>query len=106
MTTNQIPEATQANLKDLLCSLGMKIPLDEIPENVHDPVSQFLKQEQAHRREWKITRLMKNSGIRSAQIRTFEKFDWAFSPKLPKEDILTFKNSSWIQDAANLLLSC
>lgn len=104
MTTSQTNDANNANLKDLLCSLGMKTPLAGLPENLHDPIGRFLKQEQALRREWKITRLMKNSGIRSAQVRTFDRFDWSFNPKLPKEDVLTFKNSSWINDGANLLL--
>lgn len=92
------------DLKELLVTLGMKTPLDQIPDDLSETLGAFLKKEQAHRREWKIKRLMKNSGIRSAQIRTFNQFDWSFNPQLPKEDILTFKNSSWIEDNANLLL--
>lgn len=95
-TTNELPE--------LLKKLGMKIPSDQISDNEKSCLIEFLKKEQSFRCEWKIKRLLANSGIRIAQVKTFNQFDWSFNPKLPREDILTFKNSHWIEQGANLLL--
>jgi DNA replication protein DnaC len=92
------------NLQELLHILGMKTPADQITPDLRDGLGVFLKKEQEFRREWKIKRLMASSGIRTSQLRTFDQIDWGFNTKLPKEDILTFKNSSWIDDGANLLL--
>lgn len=91
-------------LLPLLKELGMKTPAEQIPNDAGRHLVEFLKQEKYLRHEWKIKRLIANSGIRLAQVRTFDQFDWSFNPKLPKEDILAFKNSSWIDQAANLLL--
>lgn len=95
-TTNELPE--------LLKKLGMKIPSDQISDNEKSCLIEFLKKEQSFRSEWKIKRLLANSGIRIAQVKTFNQFDWSFNPKLPREDILAFKNSHWIEQGANLLL--
>lgn len=91
-------------LPELFRELGIKTPIDQIPANNKTCLLEFLKQEKSFRKEWKIKRLIANSGIRLAQVRTFSQFDWLFNPKLPKEDILAFKNSPWIEQAANLLL--
>ena len=91
-------------LQELLKELGIKTPPDRIKVSEKSSLIEFLKQEKSFRQEWKIKRLIANSGIRLAQVRTFDQFDWSFNPKLPKEDILAFKNSSWIEQAANLLL--
>lgn len=88
----------------MLTSLGFKTPMDQISEGNRDMLLDFLKKEQAYRHEWRIKRLLSSSGIRPFQIRTFDGFDWSFNPKLPREDILSFKNSPWIEEGANLLL--
>lgn len=92
------------NLVELLNALGMKTPVDHIPPDLRAGLGTFLEKEQALRQEWKIKRLLAHSGIRTSQIRTFDQIDWGFNSKLPKEDILTFKNSPWITEGANLLL--
>lgn len=96
MTTNDLGE--------MLTSLGFKTPMDQISEGSRDMLLDFLKKEQAYRHEWRIKRLLSSSGIRPFQMRTFDEFDWSFNPKLPREDILSFKNSPWIEEGANLLL--
>lgn len=100
MTANK----TNNNLQELLNTLGMKTPIEQITPDLQDGLGAFLEKEQAFRQEWKIKRLLANSGIRTAQIRTFDQIDWGFNHQLPKEDILTFKNSPWITQGANLLL--
>lgn len=96
MTTNELPE--------LFKILGMKTPIDHIPEGMKKTLFEFLKKEESFRHTWKIQRLLASSGFGKTQVRTFDQFDWSFNPKIPKEDLLAFKNSSWIEEGANLLL--
>lgn len=95
---------TTGDAEALLSRLGFKIPLGEIPEGSKEVFFDLLRKEEAHRREWRIKRLLAASGIRPSQVRTFDQFDWSYNPKLPRQDILSFKNSSWIEEGANLLL--
>ena len=37
-------------------------------------------------------------------MKTLDQFDWQFNAKISKEDILTFVNSPWIENAFNLVL--
>jgi DNA replication protein DnaC len=37
-------------------------------------------------------------------MRTFDQIKWDFNPKIPKQEILAFRNSSWIEEARNLVL--
>ena len=50
----------------------------------------------------RIRYLMHRSGIK--KIKRIEDFDWAFNPKIPRETIMPFFNSSqWSQKAANIV---
>ncbi len=90
------------NLESLLKELGCKTPADEIPSERRDTILDFLKMEIEYRRQHKIKRLLSMSGIK--HIKTLEQFDWHFNPKISKEDIITFVNSPWIENAFNLVL--
>jgi DNA replication protein DnaC len=91
------------SLRELLEMLECKTPHTEITDDSHDIVQSFLMTEQQHRRDHRIKRLMTSSGIRPNQIRTFDGFDWLFNPDLPKNDILSFRNSDWIAQANNVV---
>lgn len=95
---------TPAKLQTLLKELNCKIPLEDIPLSTHETIAAFLEQEKAFRCQHRIQRLLANSGINKNQIRTFEQFDWNFSHSIPKQDILAFRNSQWIENASNLVL--
>jgi DNA replication protein DnaC len=92
----------QENLKTLLDELGFKTPIKEIKSDLYDNISDFLQTEIEYRRQYKIERLLRISGIK--HVKTFKQFDWHFNPKISKEDILTFQNSSWVENAFNLVL--
>jgi len=92
------------DLQELLTALGLKTPLDQIPEDLRARTLGFLRQEQKYQHEWRVRRLLTSSGIRPHQMRTFDQFDWAFNPKFPKEEVLAFRNSNWIDDGGNLLM--
>lgn len=90
------------NLEALLKELGCKTPAGEIPSDQCDIISGFLKMESEYRRQHKIKRLLRLSGIK--QIKTLDQFDWHFNPKISKEDIMAFVKAPWIESAFNLVL--
>jgi len=93
---------TQNNLESLFKDLDIKTPLKEIPSDRHDIIAEFLKTEVEYRRQHRIRRLLRLSGIR--HVKTLKQFDWHFNPKISKDEIFTFLNSSWVEDAFNLVL--
>lgn len=62
----------------------------------------FLEEEVQARQLKQIRYLLGRSGIR--RIKRLEDFDWKFSPKLPREKFMAFRNSPWIENVQNLLL--
>jgi len=90
------------NLESLLKELGCKTPTGEIPSDQRETVIGFLKMEIEYRRQHKIKRLLSMSGIKN--VKTLDQFDWHFNPKISKDDILTFVNSPWVEQAFNLVL--
>ena len=46
--------------------------------------------------------LLGRSGIKRAK--RFEDFDWKFNPQLPREKLMAFRNSHWMDNTQNLLL--
>ena len=90
------------NLESLLKELGCKTPAEEIASDRREIILDFLRMENEYRRQHKIKRLLRLSGLK--QVKTLDQFDWLFNPKISKEDILTFVNSPWIEKAFNLVL--
>lgn len=46
--------------------------------------------------------LLGRSGIK--RVKRFEDFDWKFNPQLPREKLMAFRNSHWMDNTQNLLL--
>jgi DNA replication protein DnaC len=82
--------------------LGCKTPAEEIAPDRRATILDFLTKESEYRRQHKIKRLLRLSGIK--QVKTLHHFDWHFNPKISKDDILTFVHSPWIEQAFNLVL--
>lgn len=92
----------QDNLETLVNDLGIKTPIDAIQPDIRNIIIDFLKTEKEYQKQHQIKRLLRVSGIR--QVKTFTEFDWHYNPKISKEEILAFANSSWIKDGLNLVL--
>lgn len=92
------------SLETLLNDLECKTPLDQISEKHHPALIDFLKKEQEWRSQYRLQKLLSLSGIKPRQMRIFDKFDWNFNPKIPKQDVLAFRNSDWISEPKNLVL--
>lgn len=91
-------------LEKLLFELQCKVSVSEISDDSKAAVRGFLKKELKARTEHRLQRLLSRCGIKPKQMRTFDQFDWNFNPKCPKHDIVSFKQSNWIEEAANLIL--
>jgi len=89
-------------LEELFRELGLKMPVGEIATSDRTALTAFLEKEAQYRHQFRMQRLLKLSGIK--QMRTFSQFDWSFNPKVPKEEILSFARSPWIEEGANLVL--
>jgi DNA replication protein DnaC len=92
----------QNNLESLLKELGCRTPANEIPPDRQDIITEFLNTEMEYRKQHKIKRLLRLSGIK--KVKTFAQFDWNLNPKINREDIMTFVNEPWIDNALNLVL--
>lgn len=99
-----IADDLDRKITPLLEALGCACALHDIPQEHRTHILAFLEDEQNRRHARRMQRLMATSGIKPAQVRTFESFDWSFNPKIPKADILLFRNSDWIDQARNLVL--
>lgn len=77
-------------------------PLDAINKNEKETIAGFLKEEYKAREIKKIQYLTRISGLR--RIKLIEDLDWTFNPKTPKEKVMEFINSKWIDNPSNLVL--
>lgn len=91
-------------LERLLLELKCRISADDISDDLNSAVKTFLKKELKARTEYRLSRLLSTCGIKPKQMRTFDQFDWNFNPKCPKHDIMAFRQSNWVEEAANLVL--
>ncbi len=62
----------------------------------------ILKEEASTRETKRIQRLLQRSGIK--RIKRLEDFDWKFNPKIPRDEITSFSETSWLTEAKNLIL--
>lgn len=94
----------EADIKNLLDKLGCKTTSEDIADDARPAIANFLKKELSVRTTYRIGRLFAGCGVNARQMRTFDKFDWLFNPKVPKHAILEFRNSNWIEDGKNLVM--
>jgi len=62
----------------------------------------FLTEEHALKEQKRREHLLRMSGIKRVKLLT--DFDWAFNPKIPREKIMAFMQTDWLQKPSNLLL--
>jgi DNA replication protein DnaC len=91
-------------LHSLLSELKCRSLLDDIPPDNQAAVLSFLEKEKEARILYRLQRLLATSGLQKQQLRTFEQVDWNFNTSLPRQEILSFRSSAWVESAANLVL--
>lgn len=92
------------DLERLLSELKCRLTVDDITDDIRTAARTFLKKELKARTEYRLKLLLSRCGIKPKQMRTFDQFDWNFNPKCPKHEIIAFRQSNWIEEAANLVL--
>ena len=65
---------TKQNLEALLTELGCRTPIKEIPSDRFGIIEEFLVTEMEYRKQHRIKRLLRASGIK--QVKTLSQFDW------------------------------
>lgn len=90
------------DLSDLWRYFKFITPQDELLKEEKEILTKFLVHEQKQREVRRIQNLLRVSGIK--RIKLLEDFDWKFNPKIPRDKIMEFVNSDWINKPANLVL--
>ena len=65
-------------------------------------VDRFLAAEYQAREKRRVDHLLKMSGIK--RVKRIEDFDWKFNPKIPRDKIMEFINTEWLQKTCNIVI--
>ncbi len=90
------------NLPELWKYFKFLTSLEDFSNEDKKALDKFLQEEHNAREIKKIQYLLKMSGIK--KLKRLEDFDWTFNPKIPREKIMEFANSPWVEKGANLTL--
>jgi len=76
-------------------------PLPELTAEQTKLVVPMLEEEYQTRKARQIRYLLQRSGMK--RMKRFEDFDWTFNPKIPRDKIMAFRTSPWVEEARNLV---
>jgi DNA replication protein DnaC len=94
----------RSSLAELLEELKFRLTTDDVPSSIREEVASLFRKELNARHQHRIKRLLVSCGIPKPLIRTFDDYNWSFNPGTPKEDILAFRSSAWVEEKRNLVL--
>lgn len=83
-------------------NLPLPHPLESLSASDEAFLLRFLEEEQKKRELKRIEYLLRMSGIK--RVKLLSTFNWTFNPKIPKDKILEFLHSDWLQKPVNLVL--
>ena len=89
-------------LSELMKHFKFLSDLEGYPKEEREFLFRFLAEEHRLREQKRREQLLRMSGIKRVKLLT--DFDWAFNPKIPREKIMAFLHTEWLQKPANLLL--
>lgn len=90
------------NLNELWKSLGFISQYSSLTQEQIKIITPVLQEELQSRQVQRIRYLLQRSGIK--RVKRIEDFDWKFNPKIPRDKIMDFFDSHWIENARNLVL--
>jgi DNA replication protein DnaC len=76
--------------------------LEGLTKQEQEFLQRFLAEEYRLREQKRREHLLRMSGIKKVKLLT--DFDWTFNPKIPREKIMEFMHTDWLQRPVNLLL--
>jgi DNA replication protein DnaC len=89
-------------LSELLKHFRFLSDVGSLTKQEQEFLQRFLAEEYRLREQKRREHLLRMSGIKKVKLLT--DFDWAFNPKIPREKIMEFMHTDWLQRPANLLL--
>jgi len=90
------------NLNELWKSLGFISQYSSLTQEQIKIITPILQEELHLRQVQRIRYLLQRSGIK--RVKRIEDFDWKFNPKIPRDKIMDFFDSRWVENARNLVL--
>jgi DNA replication protein DnaC len=89
-------------LSDLWKHFRLLTDQETIPPDQKVFLHDFLQEEYKKRENRRIEYLMKMSGMK--RIKVLTDFDWKFNPKIPRDKIMEFMQTDWLNIPANLVI--
>lgn len=90
------------NLAELWKHFKFLSNTDSLSEEELNFLERFLREEYRLREQKRIAYLMKRSGIKRVKLLT--DFDWTFNPKIPRDKLMEFMHTDWLNRPSNLTL--
>jgi DNA replication protein DnaC len=90
------------NLHDLAKHFRLLSDLESYSSQEREFLEKFLSREYALKEQRKREHLLRMSGIK--RVKLLADFDWTFNPKLPREKVMAFMRTDWLQKPCNLVL--
>lgn len=88
-------------LSELWTHFRLLQSVESFTEQERSFLEQFLQEEYKSREKRRIEYLMKRSGIR--RIKLLADFDWTFNPKIPRDKIMEFLHTDFLEKPSNLV---
>lgn len=90
------------NLAELWKHFKFLSNTDSLSEEELNFLERFLREEYRLREQKRIAYLMKRSGIKRVKLLT--DFDWTFNPKIPRDKLMEFMHTDWLNRPSNLMI--
>jgi DNA replication protein DnaC len=93
---------TTMNFSELWKQFRLLTDADTLTKEQKEFLQPFLQEEYLKREQRRIQHLMATSGIK--RLKLLSDFDWKFNPKIPRDKILEYMNTQWLNGPTNLVL--
>lgn len=93
---------TTMDLYELWKHFRLLSDLDGHSPEEREFLGKFLAREYALKEQKKREHLLRMSGIK--RVKLLSDFNWAFNPKIPREKVMEFMQTDWLQKPCNLVL--
>lgn len=93
---------TTMSFSDLWKQFRLLSDPDTLTPEQKEFLHRFLHEESLKRQQRRIQHLMAASGIK--RVKLLSDFDWKFNPKIPRDKILEYMNTQWLNSPSNLVL--
>jgi len=90
------------NLSELWRHFRLLADQEALSKEQKEFMLKFLTEEYQRKEQKRIQYLMNMSGIKRTKV--LDDFDWKYNPKIPRDKILEYMNTQWLNKPSNLVL--